>query len=191
MLFAAKITFLYLCIKCKYKRVRRFFPVLLVALALLASGCSEVLKKPVLHGYTFSAPESIQYEEGVITTDMDLILDIENPARFTYSSDSLKIVLYKANGTIFGNATLRSQISIPKKSRLKVALPLKVKVAASPLMLAVNGFSGKGLDLESMYVDVDGIVKASGLKKKVHLEHQSLKEVGEMLKNMKYEDTRQ
>lgn len=173
------------------RKAGKYFIVLSIAFALAAAGCTRTFKMPVLHGYTLSNPENVTIADGSLRADLSLVLDLENPAGVPFSSDSLKIVLYRENGTIFGYATLRESVSIPEQTRQEVALPLQVDIVASPILLALNVFSKKGIDWSSLFIDVDGRVKAGSLKKKIHLERRSPKEMKGILENLKYEDTRQ
>ena len=169
----------------------KYFLIPSIVLMMIVSGCSQALKKPVLHGYSISGLEDVRLQDGAVKADVSLILDLENPAGLRYSSDSLKIVLFRENGTIFGYASLREPVSSQKHNREQVALPLEVTLTASPLLLALSGFSKKGIDWDSMFIDADAIVKAGSMKKKIHLEHHPLKEMKGILGNFIYDGTNQ
>ena len=163
------------------KSVRRYFPLLLVVLALTAAGCSEVLKKPVLHSYAISGLQDIGLEDGVITANISVTLDLENPAKTSYSARELKVALYKQNGTLFGNACLLQPVTIPGKTRQEVMLPLKLEIKAVSLVTLLNKASS-GFDFESMIADIEGTISAGAINKKIKIEKQPVKELFENLK---------
>lgn len=154
----------------------------LVALALVVSSCSQIIKKPVLHSYALSDLQDIKMENGTITANLGVTLDLENPAGLKYFAESLKAVLYKTDGTLFGVATLREPIELPKKTRQRVVLPLKLDIEASPVLMALNKATGRDFNIESMMIDLTGVVGANSIKKKIHIEQQSVKELLDSMK---------
>lgn len=156
-----------------------------MTLALVLTSCSQVIKKPVLHDYALSNFEDVQFNDGVITAKLAVTLDLENPASMKYFAESLKVVLYKPNGTVFGNASLREPVAIPKRTRQRVVLPLEVVIETNPLVMAFSMYTNKSLDIESMLMDLDGVVGAANIHKKIHIEQKSVKD---LLDSMKDED---
>ena len=153
--------------------------------ALLLTACHDASKDPVIRGYRLQPSGGLGLGANGVTAGLVLNLDVENPSSATYTLDTLHAYVYRGDETArFAEVTMPETASIAPRSNQTVAIPLEV-VLLRPLALLSGGEDA--LDLAQYVADIEMTVRKGSLKKRIHKERVPLKELKDLLRNLKTE----
>lgn len=144
--------------------MKRLYITLLTVIALLLASCTKPAY-PTITGYGLEEVKGLSWEEGGVSTNVILNINVTNTSSSRFEAESGTAVLYKENGAKFATIEILESASIGPKETGTVALPLKV-ILANPLSLLTSG----GLNLEGMrqlYADIDVKVRMGAISKNI------------------------
>jgi len=155
----------------------------LICTALLLTACHNAAKDPVIKGYNLQQSGGLGLGANGVTAGLVLNLDVENPSSATYTLESLHADVYRGNETArFAEVSMPQAASIAPRSNQTVAVPLQV-VLLRPLALLSGGEDA--LDLDQYVADLDLTVSKGAFKKRIQKERMPLKELKNLLSNLK------
>ena len=155
----------------------------LLALCLLAVACNDASRNPVIKGYRIHQVGGLGFGLDGLTADMNVDLDIDNPAKARYTIEAFHADVFPAGDTVrYAVLNLKEPATVLPKSSGNVEIPLGVRLLR-PLSLLGSFLSE---DLKKYEADVDLTIRKGAMKKTIRKSRVPLDRILELLGQYEY-----